>query len=76
MQDYKNLKVWERSHQLTLEVYQATATFPKDEQYGLTSQIRRASVSIPANIVLLNHLWISPFMLRLHPAGYAQHERA
>lgn len=50
MQDYKNLKVWERAHQLTLAVYQATATFPKDELYGLTSQIRRACTSIPANI--------------------------
>jgi four helix bundle protein len=50
MQDYKNLKVWERAHQLTLAVYHATATFPKDELYGLTSQIRRACASIPANI--------------------------
>ncbi|HXG22815.1 MAG TPA: four helix bundle protein [Methylomirabilota bacterium] len=50
MQDYKNLRVWERAHQLTLAVYQATATFPKDELYGLTSQIRRACASIPANI--------------------------
>ena len=50
MQDYKNLKVWEKAHQLTLAVYQATATFPKDELYGLTSQIRRACASIPANI--------------------------
>jgi four helix bundle protein len=50
MQDYRNLKVWERAHRLTLAVYQATATFPKDEQYGLTSQIRRACSSIPANI--------------------------
>jgi four helix bundle protein len=50
MQDYKNLKVWERAHQLTLAVYQATATFPKEELYGLTSQIRRACASIPANI--------------------------
>lgn len=50
MQNYKNLKVWEKAHQLTLEVYQATAAFPKDEQYGLTGQIRRACASIPANI--------------------------
>jgi four helix bundle protein len=50
MQDYKNLKVWERAHQLTLTIYQATSTFPKDELYGLTSQIRRACTSIPANI--------------------------
>jgi len=51
VQDYRNLKVWERAHQLTLEVYKATALFPKDELYGLTSQIRRRScASIPANI--------------------------
>jgi four helix bundle protein len=42
--------VWEKGHQLTLAVYRATATFPRDEVYGLTSQIRRASASIPANI--------------------------
>ncbi len=50
MQDFHNLKVWQRSHQLVLLVYKATAKFPKDELYGLTSQIRRAAVSIPANI--------------------------
>lgn len=50
MQDFKSLKVWEKSHQLTLAVYKATAKFPKDELYGLTSQIRRSCASIPANI--------------------------
>jgi four helix bundle protein len=50
MQDFKVLKVWEKSHQLALTVYKATARFPKEELYGLTSQIRRASASIPANI--------------------------
>jgi len=50
MQDYRKLKVWERSHQLTLAVYKVTSQFPKDELYGLTSQIRRACASIPANI--------------------------
>ena len=50
MQDYRNLKVWERSHQLTLAIYKATSLFPKDELYGLTSQIRRSCSSIPANI--------------------------
>jgi four helix bundle protein len=42
--------VWQKSHSLTLRVYAATATFPKSEMFGLTSQMRRASVSIPANI--------------------------
>lgn len=50
MRDFRSLKVWEKSHQLTLAVYKATAGFPKDELYGLTSQIRRSSASIAANI--------------------------
>jgi four helix bundle protein len=50
LRDFKELKVWAKSHQLTLSVYQATAHFPKEEMYGLTGQIRRASASIPANI--------------------------
>jgi four helix bundle protein len=50
VQDYRKLKVWERAHQLTLAVYKATETLPKDELYGLISQIRRACASIPANI--------------------------
>jgi four helix bundle protein len=48
--DYRKLQVWQRAHRLTLDVYQATRTFPKDETYALTSQLRRASSSIPANI--------------------------
>lgn len=50
MRDYKGLKVWEKSHHLTLKVYRATATFPKSETYGLASQMRRACSSIPTNI--------------------------
>lgn len=50
MQDFRELKVWEKSHELALLVYKVTSTFPKNEIYGLTSQIRRASTSIPANI--------------------------
>jgi four helix bundle protein len=50
MRDFRDLKVWEKAHHLTLAVYEATATFPRDELYGLTSQIRRSCVSIPANI--------------------------
>jgi four helix bundle protein len=44
------LKVWQKAHQLTLAVYQITATFPREELYGLTSQLRRCSASIPANL--------------------------
>ncbi len=50
MQDYRNLKVWQKSHELVLSIYKLTSKFPKDELYALTSQIRRAAVSIPANI--------------------------
>jgi four helix bundle protein len=50
MGDYRKLHVWERAHRLTLEVYQVTRTFPKEELYGMTSQLRRASVSVPATI--------------------------
>ena len=50
MRDFKKIMVWQKSHELTLRLYKVTATFPKEELYGLTSQIRRASASIPANI--------------------------
>ena len=50
MQDYRNLKVWQKSQQLVIAIYKLTAKFPKEELYSLTSQIRRAAVSIPANI--------------------------
>lgn len=50
MQSFKNLKVWEKAHILTLEVYRATEAFPRSEMYGLTSQMRRSAASIGANI--------------------------
>ena len=50
MRNFRDLKVWEKAHRLVLAVYQATRDFPKDERYGLTSQIRRSCASIPANI--------------------------
>jgi four helix bundle protein len=50
MEDFKDLKVWAKAHQVTLAIYQATRKFPRDEIYGLTSQIRRAAASIGANI--------------------------
>ena|SRR5579859_6641580 len=50
VKDFRELKVWDLAHRLTLDVYTATAAFPKDELYGLTGQIRRCSASIPANI--------------------------
>jgi len=50
MADFTELKVWQLAHTLALEAYRFTARFPRAEQFGLTSQIRRASVSIAANI--------------------------
>jgi four helix bundle protein len=50
MKDFRQLKVWEKSHQLAPAIYKATKNFPNEELYGLTSQIRRASMSIPTNI--------------------------
>jgi four helix bundle protein len=50
MRNYKDLLVWEKAHKLTLAIYKETNTFPKDERFGLTSQVRRASASIPANL--------------------------
>ena len=50
MRDFKNLKVWEKSHHLTLDVYKITRGFPQEERFGLTSQVRRSAASVPANI--------------------------
>ena len=50
MKDFRELAVWTQGYDLALDVYRLTAGFPKEETYGLTAQIRRACVSIPANI--------------------------
>jgi len=50
LKDFRDLRVWLKAHELTLKVYTETASFPKEELYGLTSQIRRCSASIAANI--------------------------
>jgi len=50
VKDFRDLKVWEEAHLLTLEVYGVTAKFPREELFGLTSQMHRSSVSIGANI--------------------------
>ncbi len=51
MRDYKNIKAYQLADSLVLDIYKASKDFPKDELYGLTSQLRRAAVSVPANIV-------------------------
>jgi four helix bundle protein len=50
MRNYRDLMVWEKAHKLTLAIYKATNAFPKEERFGLTSQVGRASSSIPANL--------------------------
>jgi four helix bundle protein len=50
VKDFHELQVWQKAHQLTLAVYQITGAFPREELYGLTSQLRRCSASIPANL--------------------------
>jgi four helix bundle protein len=50
MGDYETLKVWEKAHRITLEVYRVTRPFPPSEMYGLTSQLRRSAASIPSNL--------------------------
>ena len=52
--DYKNLKIWQKSMALTTEVYKITARFPRDEKFGLISQIQRSAVSVPSNIAEVN----------------------
>jgi len=50
MQHFSELKVWQKSHALVLDLYRLTTRFPGEERYGLTSQLRRAAVSVPTNI--------------------------
>src|SRR5262245_8077678 len=50
MQDFRNLQVWQKAHQLTLEIYRLTKRFPDDERFGLTSQMRRSASSVEANL--------------------------
>ena len=50
MRDFRQFKVWEKAHGLSLAIYKATSNFPQQELFGLTSQLRRAAASIPANI--------------------------
>nr|QNO53726.1 hypothetical protein ONPGGGGH_00025 [Methanosarcinales archaeon ANME-1 ERB6] len=47
---YQDLEVWKKAMELVMDIYKATQAFPKEELYGLTNQLRRASVSVPANI--------------------------
>jgi four helix bundle protein len=50
VKNFRDLKVWEKAHQLTLSIYRATAAFPTEEKYGLTSQLHRSATPVPTNI--------------------------
>lgn len=50
MHDFRKLRVWQRSHRLTLRIYEVTKAFPEDERFGLTSQMRRSAVSVESNL--------------------------
>jgi four helix bundle protein len=50
VKDFKELRVWSKAHELTVLVYKLTRAFPRDEVYGLTSQVRRSAASVGANI--------------------------
>ena len=63
-QSFRDLQVWQRSMQLTVAVYRLTQGFPREEQFGLNSQIRRAAVSVPSNI--------AEGQGRLNPAEFRQ----
>lgn len=51
MRDYRKYEVWRKSHRFACEIYTVTKAFPKDEMYGIISQLRRAALSIPTNLV-------------------------
>jgi four helix bundle protein len=50
LKSYRDLKVWQKAYQLSLEIYRITRGFPREERYGLTSQLRRSAVSVPSNV--------------------------
>lgn len=51
MRNFRNYQVWKKTHQVSIEIYKVTKQFPKEEMFGLISQLRRAALSIPTNIV-------------------------
>ena len=65
---FTDLRVWKVAHQVSLEIYKLTARFPREERYGLASQMRRASVSVAANIAEGFGRWTSKDRARLFHA--------
>ena len=71
MQNYRDLKVWQKAHEFVKEVYSVTKNFPSDEKFGITSQLRRASVSIPTNIAEGSAQTTDPQFARFLGIAYA-----
>jgi four helix bundle protein len=67
---FENLEVWQKSRELVKEIYAATSTYPKEEKFGLTSQLRRASVSISSNIAEGSTRWSKKDQSRFYEIAY------
>jgi four helix bundle protein len=65
VRNYKDLEIWQDGIRFVLAIYKVTATFPREEQFGLTSQLRRAAVSIPSNIAE-GHIQVSDAVFARH----------
>jgi len=68
-QGFKSLLVWQKSYALTIKIYKVTEKFPKSEIYGLVSQMRRAAISVPANIA---EGYERQYNKRIHPISYCR----
>jgi four helix bundle protein len=73
LKNYKDLKVWQKSYQLSLVIYKTTKAFPKEERYSLTSQIRRAAVSVVSNIAEGYGRKTTPDYIRSLYVAYGSH---
>jgi four helix bundle protein len=67
---FENLEVWQMSRELVKEIYQTTSTFPNEEKYGLTSQLRRASVSVSSNIAEGSTRWSKKDQSRFYEIAF------
>ena len=73
LKNYRDLIVWQKSYQLCIDIYRITKDFPKEERFGLTSQIRRAAVSVPSNIAEGYGRKTTPDYIRALYVAYGSH---
>ena len=73
LKNYRELIVWQKSYQLCIQIYKITKDFPKEEKFGLTSQIRRAAVSVPSNIAEGYERRTTPDYIRALYVAYGSH---